>query len=607
MKVRSISISRIWPGLVILFWAVGCPVCCWAQEKLSAFVENPPGFAEEFDSPKDLDPLIPEVQDNFRIPDKLLPTWLDAFRRDEQDLKRLVAESIADAHRGGENLDIMIVPLLEEFRNPSSSRLTAEAVASALVELNAKEAAEALFDKAGDASWSLSLIIEPALAKWQYQRMEAVWVERLNEETPDGPRQRLAIECLGILKSEAAVDPLIKLAQSKFTSATTRIAAANALAEIPGSGHVALAENLFSLQRQTLVDRLVAAKVLRLQTGKSASDMLIELTKDRDTSVAFVAVRNHFEIDPQAVKPLAAELAGNPNANIRSVAVKAFAHESTDSDVRGLIELLKDHDPPVRREARELLELKAKNGEFAELIDGAMIDILRNANAETDWRQLEQAIRYVGELDRKQAAPLLVKYLRADRNQVFLPAAWSLRKLSVEETFEDCLVFINQRVKKLGNQLADPYLETQLSQLCQMFGLSKYEPAADGLKSFVPKAVKNRGTQARAAAIWSLGHIYEDRPQPELAVVLVDRLSDVDINNPELFPVRAASAVAIARMNNQDQLEALREWLKKESPKGMIGYSCAWGINRLTGEPIPALKPVNYKKLGWFLTPFSKS
>ena len=176
-----------------------------------------------------------------------------------------------------------------------------------------------------------------------------------------------------------------------------------------------------------------------------------------------------------------------------------------------------------------------------------------------------------------------------------------------EETFEDCLVFINQRVKKLGNQLADPYLETQLSQLCQMFGLSKYEPAADGLKSFVPKAVKNRGTQARAAAIWSLGHIYEDRPQPELAVVLVDRLSDVDINNPELFPVRAASAVAIARMNNQDQLEALREWLKKESPKGMIGYSCAWGINRLTGEPIPALKPVNYKKLGWFLTPFSKS
>ena len=609
----SLRRMRLATKLLCLCWAIFVSQCnpfgvCFCQEKTAAFPETRRGFIAEFDSPKDQDPFIPPLEPVITFSPELLPLWLVALDRDEADLKRLVAETIAAARREGwHEVDGAAAPLIRQFGSESNDRMTREAIASTLVQLDARQAADVFFDRVKSAGLPLATIIEPALARWQDSRMEDIWLARLSNEHSNSPRQYLAIQCLGLIKSRTAVEPLLKLAGSPLTAATFRMIAAEALSEIGDEANVALAEKLYGAERAKRIDRIIAAKILRGQTGQSATALLSNLAQDSQTSVSAIAAQNLFEIDPMLVRPLAVELAASPNANVRMVAGQAFAYESNESDVRALIAMLADAHPALRAAARQALSTRSRSGEFVELIDTSLIAIVKDADSNADWRQLEQAIRYLAEFDRKQAAPLLVRHLRSSRDQVFLPAAWALRKLSVAETFGQCLDYVDEF--KSAQDLAkveNDYRDAQISQLCQMFGINHYEPAIDTLKSYVPKEVMNRGTQSRASAIWSLGHIYEDRPQEELAAALVVRLNDVGSIPSEVTLVRAASAVTVARMGNAEQLPELRKNAKENGFSGEVGYSCAWGIKRLTDEPIPVSKPVIISEQGWFLYPYGK-
>src|SRR5206468_4210980 len=99
-----------------------------------------------------------------------------------------------------------------------------------------------------------------------------------------------------------------------------------------------------------------------------------------------------------------------------------------------------------------------------------------------EWRGLEQAAILLARLDHKPAARRLVELLKAERPEVFVTAAWGLRKLAVVETLPDALRQVEATLKGLTDKNAPPdphaaYREHLLSQLIQFLGQQKYAEA----------------------------------------------------------------------------------------------------------------------------------
>jgi HEAT repeat protein len=157
-----------------------------------------------------------------------------------------------------------------------------------------------------------------------------------------------------------------------------------------------------------------------------------------------------------------------------------------------------------------------------------------------------------------------------------------------------------EKIKALSPGSVD--VNRQLCQLAEAFGQMKYMQAAPLLRECIPKNSPFR-RELRGAAIWSLGHLYADKEEPELVGLLVERLSDVNPMFPEAEEVRQMSAVSLGRMKAEASLPALRRFLKEQTPNDPVGYCCGWAVHQITGEPIPEPKLEEKSQTGWFLEP----
>src|SRR3981081_4194523 len=91
---------------------------------------------------------------------------------------------------------------------------------------------------------------------------------------------------------------------------------------------------------------------------------------------------------------------------------------------------LQDAHPDVRKKARlRLLDLAANKELHQHVLDEGM-----RVLAGQDWRDLGQATILRAQPQHRPAAKRLVELLPADRPEVFITAAWALRKLAVAET-----------------------------------------------------------------------------------------------------------------------------------------------------------------------------
>ena len=117
---------------------------------------------------------------------------------------------------------------------------------------------------------------------------------------------------------------------------------------------------------------------------------------------------------------------------------------TTGQDGAYLAELLDDPHPQVRRGTRTALLEVAQQAGQGEAVRRAATRLL----ATERWRALEQATILLTILDHKPAAPRLVELLRCQRPEVFVTAAWGLRKLAVPETLPEQLGEIERRWQK---------------------------------------------------------------------------------------------------------------------------------------------------------------
>jgi HEAT repeat protein len=569
-----------------------------------------PQFDPVIDSPMYQAPDLPPPKVVRHFPEGAKPLWVRALARPEADLKCQAADAIARAARQGVmGLDTMTAPLVEELDRPDQSPSARAAIAEALIALDAREAAPSLLRQAQAGGSDLRERIEPALARWDHRPARAVWLARLADPATPPLDLRLAIRGLGAVKEAEAAQRLRELALAPRASGPVRLEAARALAEVRPGGLEKDAEGMLGDDSpRGLVNRLVAAALLRRHRGDEATRLLQRLANDPEPAVAAVAVGRLVELGPALVLPALDHLLASTDAALRSYGVDVLYRLPSDRHVRLLGDRLDDADIDVRRKARRYLHELAGRKEFHD----AVIREGERLLAGRGWRGLEQAAILLTQLDHKAAAGRMVELLTFDRPEVFISVAWGLRKLDVADTLPRVRDYV---AAEFGRQMAGRPLpgrkdvsqtltDHQLSQLNQLIGRQKYAPADAVLRKFIPHHGDKQLDESRAAAVWALGLIHDGKLVPELATALEARLNDAGSIPPEDTRVRRMSAVGLGRLGAKDALASLRKYYPDKEPNGDgVHDGCGWAIQQLTGEVMPPPKTIDAGQRDWFLVP----
>jgi len=588
----NLQATRVWFASVLVLLVAGM-----------SLAETP-----QVDDAMYLDPEYQEVPIVPRYDPGLKTAWLKALQRPEAELKRQAADTIVIAkQRGMKDLEDTSDVLVAVLKASNGEQSVQRAIAHALVELDARDTAELLFEQSQTNGIGLALVIEPTLGRWGHQPTLEVWRKRLQE--PDTPRAKLvlAINGLGAATDQGASEGLQELVADQLAQSSIRLSAARALAQIQDDGLVALSRQLVTAHDpSTLLNQLLAASLLVRHDDSEAIAVLQELAVEIQPVVVAKAMGRLLEIDPKLVFDLAPQAIQSPDAQVRYIGANGLFEKADTDAVRLLAPLVDDHNPGLRRSvASWLFELAARD-ELHETVVAEMTKQL----AGDEWRALEQACLVLGALGHKAAAERLLELLASESDEVAISSAWALRRLKIPETLPRMLIRA-KLVKDMfdgtvpHSEFPEPEgLSGQLSQLLQAFGEMRYMEADALLKSLVPKKFIYGGEEQltadpRAAAIWSLGYLYEGQAPEALSKQIVARLTDEDILVPEWVNVRRQAGVTLGRMQSKAFLGELRAM----AGGSYIGQACHWAIQRITGEPIPPVLPQEVDQVNWFVVP----
>jgi len=555
------------------------------------------------------DPELPGPRLVEKLPARLPGLWLEALDRPEADIKCQAAQAIAlAAERGLIGINTPIDRLVRELGQPDQHQTVRLAVARALVVLDAKEAAADLA-RAADTDPELQALVDPMLAKWNYKPARTRWLERL-DQPPNRGGMILAIQALAMVREEKAIPRLRALALDRHVPAAVRLEAARALGSIQPSGLEPEAEALArDPARSPITDRLVAASMLRHHQDAKAVAQLQQLARDREPAVAAVALARLVELDTKLVVPLLETVLASPDANVRGFGVETLFRQATDAHIRLLGDRLNDAHPANRARASQALRELAAKPEWRNFVIREGTRLVSG----TDWRGLEQSAILLAELDHKPTATRLLALLPHERAEVFVAAAWGLRRLAVPETLPPVLEYFEGQYRVIlkvgpsaGRKVGHESVDAQLSHLAQFLGQGRYRPADAVLRRLIPptagKEPNPAGFETRAAAIWALGWIHEGKPDPELVQAIYGRLSAVGLFDPEDGRVRRMSAIALGRMRAEGMVDKIRPYYSGKPNLDQINNAAGWAIEQLTGEKVPPPGIIETKPLNWFLT-----
>ena len=552
-------------------------------------------------------PVVPRASVTKVFSPELKPLWLEALARPDAETRRMVLDTISTAvergMQGWEDAAGRIREVLRMDRDPSVRR----SAARALVAIDDRDAATDLLAAVEQDGLLMALVVEPALARWRHPGLREAWRKRLEDPTAERARLFLAIDAVRVTGDAAAGDALLAIVRSPTHDAALRLAAAGVVAQIGSRGLSTVADELAREHGPPpCLGRLLAVRMLETQADETAVEILDRLARDPEPTVAAAALARLDALRPAAALPIAKASLGSRDAGLRRAAATIVARPADRDTVDLLGPLLADRNASLRRFITEQLVAVSRD------------DVLREAVAEQatkmlagdDWRGMEQAELVVGSLDHEPAAARLVELLRHPREEVAVTAAWALRKLQVADAFGPMLARAEEIERLTLAETPVPFGDRQACQLHQAFGEAGYRAAEPLLRRHLsgptPKG-PDRPESARAAAVWALGLFFEEEPDPGLANLLVGRLADEESTPPELPLVRRMAAVALGRMKAAEQLLALREWAARAGVNSEIGYACFWSIERLTGEPIPAIPSQSRAVTGWFLEPLGES
>ena len=546
----------------------------------------------------DPQPVLPPPRNEF--PPQLKSLWLSALQRDDTDLQRQAADTITRAHRLGmadleESAETLLVILDAEAQHPVVRR----AAANALVQLDVSAAAPRFVKYMNSGDVGLSQITEPALARWQSDAAQRVWIERIQNTSLSATKLRLACQCLSAVQCRDATPQLIELVKSKDQKSSVRLAAARALGSLENSGLDAVVEEYTTAGLPpSILDRLAMVSMLKQHEGAAAEDLLLKFAVDPEPSVQAIALERLLELSPERIVPLLEVLMGSADAKVRQAAAQTLFIAGDMGAVQRLGLFLDDRHPDVRNMARRMLEKLAQRPELEQLVHEQMWKMLQADG----WQGLEQAIVLVVTFRKMEAAGRVVDLLDFDRPEVFITAAWALRELAWPEVLDGMLAKAETLIEgTFSDSPMDDNMGRQAAYLFEAFGKMKFTPAEGVMRRCIPKT-QRLTDDSRATAIWALGHLYVDEPSQPFSAQLIGRITDLDSDNPEALVVQEMSAVTLGRMNETSSLTSLREFSSGDSDTE-TGFRYQWAIAKLSGEPMVEPKPVVKIHSNWFIRP----
>jgi hypothetical protein len=556
--------------------------------------------AIEIDCVRPGDPKMEPPRQRSVMSSRPLPLWIEALAAPEADLRREVAETIVLAQRlKMPDLNTAVPALMQALDAPQQPPAVVAAVAHALIVLEARQAASALASRAAAGNLELAQIVEPALARWNHTPMRQRWLERLADRTARRAALVLAIDALAAVGETAAVPRLTELTMDAGTEPTVRRAAARALGRLQPQGLEDAARRLATdTSAAKTLDRLVAAALVKHHDSAAAQPILEQLALDPEPSVAAIALERMMERDFRQVLPLADRLAANADANVRHWVAKAWVAERTVPAVGRLGRLLDDPHPQVRVYVRRSLLEMTSDAALRE----AVLDAARTMLAGRQWRGLEQAVLIAVALDRKELAGRLVELLDFERPEVFIAAAWGLRRLAVPDTRTGILRRAERVYAIQAAAQGNADIDQQSCHLAEALSQLHATEALPLLRRYIPKE-RAIAVEARATAIWALGHLLSGKPDPDVVAALAERIADTTSMMPEAIEVRAMSAVSVGRMRGAAALPTLRKYYLGKPVADRAEYACGWAIHQLTGEPLPVFAQSEFGPRFWFLEP----
>lgn len=581
-----------------------------------------PPVPDAVDSPMYLDPPLPTAEVVRTFPPGLLDLWLAALdRADEPETQARAALAVALAcERGMPGLTATVPKLTRNLEQEKLPQAAALAAAKALIALDAKESAAALFARSRSESAPFRELVEPALAGWNHRPAREVWLGRLTAARPKFDRDlTLAIRELATVREEEAAPMLADLARSPEAPPAFRLEAARGLVAMrPSGADVPLVRLTDDAAARSTVTRLVAATLLRQHAGPDAIKLLQTLAGDAESAVAAVAVARLFEIDPSAVLSVFEAVVASPDEGVRSVGVKVLARYPTAENVRRLGDRLDDPHPDVRAEARRALrQLAAEPDRRAGVVEQAV-----RAVGDKSWRAQEQGAMLLAQLGLTGEVKRLLPLLDSDRPEVMVAAAWAVRVLDVPDTLTPVLEHVNRLTDRLlaARTPAPREADQQLAQLIQLLGQRRHAAADATFRKIMPRFVGGGqpparsgnqqpgftplGGESRAAAIWALGLLYEGKSDERLVAQVIGRLDGDPGMGPDDQRVRRMSAVALGRMKAASARDILDAHAHGIAPTtDPVEVASRWALTRLTGAEPPPPGRVEVPYDGWFLVP----
>ena len=162
----------------------------------------------------------------FVLDPGLLPLWRKALSHPESELKRQAAEAVAKLKRlDHDEADAAVPELLSVLIDDQVHPAARHAAAHALIVLDQREVAQSLFAVSQQGNKDLRQLVEPALAKWDFEEIKPVWRRRIENGTTPRRDLILAIQGLGQVGDAEALPGLMALTMELENPADIRLAA----------------------------------------------------------------------------------------------------------------------------------------------------------------------------------------------------------------------------------------------------------------------------------------------------------------------------------------------------------------------------------------------
>ena len=587
---------------------IGMAVICTALLSGSAFGQRDLIYN---DWPMYEQPVLPEVNKIKFQSDKLVPLWVDALQSGNRELMRLAAHSVAvAASRGLTDLEVAIPHLLKLVTNkelPASIRKTAM---TALVRLEATETGPQLLALLSSCSIGMKQIIEPMLAQWQTEGAREYWLEVLSTSKSSSTK-RLALRCLSEVATNDDVELLKGYVIDTRAAASSRVAAAKGLANAVDTSSFQLASSLVADGNPDPVTSLVVSWLIRnppedgnLKQQAAIAQALI----DQNGPTSILAARAWLSWDTEKALAVGDVLMKHAESDVRLAYAEKLSVNMNEAHVNELVDMLDDVDPRNRKQIRIWLEAACDNETLAPIVRERVISLIASVSKENWWIG-EQAIYLAAKLDEKSITPSLVKFLSGTRPELFVTAAWALRKLDDREQLPQALAYCTEWAPHFPKEELPRDIEheinEQMAHLFQWFGVAKYAEATTVLETFVKKNGNVR-FRIRASATWAMAQILEgDSDNQRWIKILVDRLNDDAPMPPESPLVKRMAVIALAKMGvDDDKIERNIRELQVSTPKySVLKDGCNWALNKLYGDPIPPMTDQIVDSGPWLLEP----